>query len=87
MARSLFVVIILAVALVLIGGCSSAEPELVESEPNVPPPRSAAPFHDKCADTLKAFVDARGMVDYKRLRQESYELGLLLGELGKVDAG
>jgi hypothetical protein len=81
-AKSLFVFIILSAAQVLIGGCSPAE-----TEPDAPQLGIAVPFHDKCAETLEAFVDARGMVDYKRLRQERYELGLLLGELGKVDAG
>ncbi|MHC4566650.1 MAG: hypothetical protein ACYTE3_12930, partial [Planctomycetota bacterium] len=82
MAKCLFVFIILSAALTFIGGCSPAA-----TEPDAPQLGIAVPFHDKCADTLRTFVDARGMVDYKRLRQERYELGLLLGELGKVDAG
>jgi hypothetical protein len=69
-------------ALVLTGGCSPVETGL-----HVSPGGSADTLHDKCAETLEAFVDASGMVDYKRLREGIDELGLLLKELGRVDAG
>jgi hypothetical protein len=131
MAKGPVVLIILLVVLIFIGGCSTAEPELVESpevevvesepaevEPNKPEPEAAliaepnevevqsiepeiaepvktaadAPplratvsFHDKCADILKTFVDAQGMVDYKRLKRKRLALRTLLNEFGKLD--
>lgn len=66
----------------------SVEPEVVERvkiEPVEPQPPVFVSFHDKCADTLKDFVDERGMVDYKRLRRKRYEFGQLLAELGNLD--
>jgi len=66
----------------------SVEPEVVEpieTAIDEPQPSTAILFHDKCADTLNTFVNAQGMVDYKRLRRKRYELGLLLEELGKLD--
>jgi len=68
----------------------SVEPEVVEpikTAIDAPQPSTAVLFHDKCADTLRAFVDARGMVDYRQLRRQRYELGLLLEELGELDPG
>ncbi|UCF15313.1 MAG: DUF547 domain-containing protein [Phycisphaerales bacterium] len=89
MAKSLVFLTILLAVLLSIGGCSPAESKVVESvkvEPDAPRSRSAVSFHDKCADTLKTFVNAQGMVDYKRLSRNRHELELLLGELGNVDA-
>ena len=66
----------------------STVPEIVEpakARPADPQAQAIVPFHDKCADTLKDFVNDRGMVDYKRLRRKRYELGLLLDEFGKLD--
>lgn len=79
---------ILSAVLTFVGGCSPAEPETVgpvKTEPDDSQRRSATPFHDKCVGVLRTFVNARGMVDYKRLRPERYELGLLLEELGRID--
>jgi hypothetical protein len=73
-AKSLVVSIVLSAILMFVGGCSPVEQ--VKTEPGDSQARSAAPFHDKCADTLGAFVNARGMVDYKRLRPKRDELGL-----------
>ncbi len=87
MAKSLFVFIILLAALTFIDGCSSADREPVRAGSETEQRGSAVAFHDKCAATLSTFVDARGMVDYKRLRLERRELGLLLAELGKVNPG
>ncbi len=125
MDKGLVVFVISSAALVFIGGCPPAEPELaataevevvkpepaeiepaqVEPGPDQVVPERAVPeivepvearrddrqpqvtvsFHDKCADTLKDFVNDKGMVDYKRLRRKRYELGLLLEEFGKLD--
>lgn len=68
----------------------SVEPEVVEPAKtgiDDPQPSTAVLFRDKCADTLRAFVDARGMVDYRQLRRKRFELGLMLEELGKLDPG
>ncbi|MEA3226158.1 MAG: DUF547 domain-containing protein [Planctomycetota bacterium] len=58
--------------------------EPVEAGPDDPQPQATVSFHDKCADTLKDFVNDRGMVDYKRLRRKRYELRLLLEEFDKL---
>ncbi len=84
-AKSLFVFIILLAVLMFADGCSPTEREPVRTESETATLESATVFHGKCAATLGTFVDARGMVDYKHLRPERHELGLLLGELGKVD--
>ncbi len=66
------------------------EPEIVEpvnTEPDDRQPRATVSFHDKCADTLKTFVDAQGMVDYKGLRRRRYELRTLLEDFSKLDRG
>lgn len=68
----------------------SVEPEVVEPTKiaiDAPQPSTAVLFHDKCADTLGTFVDARGMVDYRQLKRKRYELELLLEELGKLGPG
>ena len=94
MAKGLVVLIISLAVPVLVGGCRPAEPEfaepLVEGEVVAPDPadqqpRAAVSFHEKCADTLKTFVDAQGMVDYKGLRRKRYELRTLLEEFSELD--
>ncbi len=68
----------------------SVEPEIVEPvkiEPDDQPLRATVSFHDKCADTLRDFVNDRGMVNYKRLRRKRYELRTLLEEFSKLDPG
>lgn len=106
MAKGLVVFIILSAVLIFIGGCSTAEPELVEPAPaeieqpvhiepdiakpvktvaDARPARAFESFNDKCADTLKTFVDAEGMIDYKRLKRKKLELRTLLDEFGKLD--
>ena len=83
MAKGLVVSIISLAVPFLVGGCRSAEP--VKTEPDDQQPRAAVSFHEKCADTLKTFVDAQGMVDYKGLRRKRYELRMLLEEFSKLD--
>jgi len=66
----------------------SVEGEIVEpvnTEPDDQQPRATVSFHDKCADTLKTFVDAQGMVDYEGLRRRRYELRTVLEEFSKLD--
>jgi hypothetical protein len=46
---------------------------------------SAASFHDKCAETLKDFVNEQGMVDYTTLRRQRLRLKALLGEFDDLD--
>lgn len=55
------------------------------TEPNDPNAGSAAAFHDKCADILKTYVKANGMVDYKGLTRKKPNLGALLDEFNKLD--
>jgi hypothetical protein len=81
-AKSLvFNTIVLAV-LLSIGGCSTAESEVERDALRF---ESAVSFHDKCADTLEAFVNSQGMVDYRRLKRKRDELRLLLGQLVRLD--
>jgi len=80
-ARSLVVSIILSAVQVFVAGCAGVKP-VVDAQR-----RSAAPIHDKCADVLKTYVDARGMVDYAALKPHTNELDLILEELGRVEPG
>ncbi len=43
------------------------------------------PFHDKCVEVLKNFVDDNGMVDYKTLRRKRLKLKALLQEFDNLD--
>ncbi|MHC4190994.1 MAG: DUF547 domain-containing protein [Planctomycetota bacterium] len=82
-------------ALVFIAGwpCVEAEPndvqarpdEVVPAEPDKVEPPPAASFHDKCAEVLKNFVNAQGMVDYKTLRRKRLDLKALLDEFDNLD--
>ena len=88
MAKGLVVLIVSLAAPILVAGCRSAEPEFTGLlEVGEPDPADIEPvsFHDKCADVLKTFVDAQGMVDYERLRGQTDELGALLEEFSKLD--
>ena len=57
--------------------------------PKTEPPKTKPPtkvaFHDKCAPILKAFVNDKGMVDYKTLKRKRPELKQLLDEFAKLD--
>ena len=66
---------------------SSIEPNEVKTapEPNQPKPQPTVPFHDKCADILKNYVDGKGMVNYKVLRRKRPELKNLLDEFADLD--
>jgi hypothetical protein len=59
--------------------------EPVKAEPNELDTEPAVSFHDKCAETLKNFVDDKGMVNYKALRGKRYGLRALLEEFRKLD--
>lgn len=54
-------------------------------EPAKPEFRPAVPFHDKCANILRNYVDEKGMVDYKSLKRKKSELKKLLDEFAKLD--
>lgn len=82
-AKALVVPIISLAVPFLVGGCRPAEP--VKTEPDDQQPRVTVSFHDKCADILKTFVDAHGMVDYGRLRRNKYQLTTVLEEFRKLD--
>jgi hypothetical protein len=87
-ARGLVVSMILLAVPVLVIGCRPAEPEFngpLEAGESDPADIEPVSFHDKCAGVLKAFVDARGMVDYERLRRQTDQLGTLLEEFSKLD--
>ena len=70
------------------------EPEPVEPEPNEVKPVKVEPndiqqppkvtFHDKCTDILNGFVDDKGMVDYRKLKQKRLMLRQLLDGFGKL---
>lgn len=56
------------------------EPNVVEPnvEPNDVKPSLKVTFHKKCADILSNFVDDKGMVDYRKLKQKRLKLKKLL---------
>jgi hypothetical protein len=54
-------------------------------EPNEQKPDSATPFHNKCAEIFKSFVDSRGMVNYKELRRKRLELRAVLDQYDNPD--
>ena len=56
----------------------------VKAEPNDVKPPPKVTFHDKCADILSNFVDDKGMVDYRKLKQKRLKLKQLLGEFTKL---
>ncbi len=58
--------------------------ELIKVEPNDVKPPPKVTFHDKCADILSTFVDDKGMVDYRRLKQKREKLKQLVGEFTKL---
>jgi len=65
---------------------NQAEPkkaEPVEIEPNVAKPRAFS-FHYKCVGLLSNYVDDKGMVDYRVLKQKKLELKKLLDEFAKL---
>ena len=88
MAKGLVVLIVSLAAPILVAGCRSAEPEFTGLlEVGEPDPADIEPvsFHDKCADLLKTFVDAQGMVNYEGLRRERYRLRTLLEQFSRLD--
>jgi len=54
-------------------------------KPPKPKPLTKVSFHDKCAPILKAFVNDKGMVDYKTLKRKRLELKQLLKEFADLD--
>ncbi len=70
-------------------GPAETEPNEVGSvkvEPNDVKPPLKVTFHDKCADILTSFVDDKGMVDYRRLKQRRLRLKRLLDEFAKLSS-
>ena len=67
---------------------TKTEPPKTEP-PKTEPPKTKPPtkvaFHDKCAPILKAFVNDKGMVDYRKLKRKRPELTQLLDEFAKLD--
>ncbi len=58
--------------------------ELIKVDPNNVKPPPKVTFHDKFAGILREFVDDKGMVDYRRLKQKRGKLKLLLSEFTKL---
>lgn len=68
-------------------GPAKTEPndgELIKVGPNDVKPHPKVTFHDKCADILSNFVDDKGMVDYRKLKQKREKLKQLVGEFSKL---
>jgi hypothetical protein len=63
------------------------EIKTVKVKPNDVKPPTKATFHDKCADILSSFVDDKGMVDYRRLKQKRLKLKKLLDEFAELGPG
>jgi hypothetical protein len=63
------------------------EIKTVKVEPNDVKPPPKVTFHDKCAYILTSFVDDKGMVDYRRLKQKRLKLKQLLGEFAELNPG
>ena len=59
--------------------------ELIKVEPNDVKPPPKVTFHDKCADILSNFVNDKGMVDYRKLKQKREKLKQLVGEFAKLN--
>ncbi|MHC4692212.1 MAG: DUF547 domain-containing protein [Planctomycetota bacterium] len=59
--------------------------ELIKVEPNNVKKHPKVTFNDKFADILSNFVDDKGMVDYRKLKQNREKLKLLLGEFTKLE--
>ncbi|MHC4111285.1 MAG: DUF547 domain-containing protein [Planctomycetota bacterium] len=59
--------------------------ELMKVEPNDVKPPPKVTFHDKCAGILNKFVNDKGMVDYRRLKQKRLKLKQLVGEFTKLN--
>ena len=81
-------------------GTTEAEPNKVETpkaepnevktvkvEPNDLKPPQKVTFHDKCADILTSFVDDKGMVGYRKLKQRRLKLKKLLDEFAELNPG
>jgi len=93
MAERLTVFTTSLIVLISITGCPQVTPEPVETtkvepakvEPPKPKPLPTVSFHDKCAPILNNFVDDKGMVDYKALKQKKRELKKLLDEFDELD--
>jgi hypothetical protein len=67
---------------------AKAEPneiKTVKVEPNDVKPPPEVTFHDKCSDILTSFVDDKGMVDYRRLKQRRLRLKRVLDEFAKLN--
>ena len=60
------------------------EVEPIKVEPNEVKPRPKVTFHDKCAGILNSFVDDKGMVNYRKLKQKKSKLKQLLDEFAKL---
>lgn len=65
-------------------GRTKVEPAAA-AEPNDAVIDRASAFHVRCADILKEYVDAKGMVDYKGLRRKRLDLRTLLNQFDKLD--
>jgi len=67
---------------------NSTEPVKADkAEPGDLKPEPPVSFLGEYADILTEFVNDKGLVDYKGLRRERYELGILLQEFSKLDPG
>jgi len=66
---------------------NKAEPNKinVKPEPNEVKPPPKVTFHDKFAGILSEFVDDKGMVDYRRLKQKRARLKQLLKEFAELN--
>ncbi len=93
MTKRLVIFTTLVTMLIFITGCPSVEPEPTKP-PQLKPPKAEPPkvkpypiipFHDKCADILRNYVDDEGMVDYKTLKRKKMELKELLNEFDELD--
>ncbi|MHC4462818.1 MAG: DUF547 domain-containing protein [Planctomycetota bacterium] len=55
-------------------------------KPPKPKPPTKVAFHNKCAPILKAFVNDKGKVDYRKLKLKRLELNQLLNEFANLDS-
>lgn len=89
MARDIIIFIFLMGLLAFImGGCDSTESEPVEFQETDSAeiePTPVVSFHNKCANILNNFVDDRGMVDYRAIKQRRSELKEVLDAFDDLD--
>jgi len=62
-----------------------ARTDSVKAQPAPPANKTATQLSDKCTEFLKKYVNADGMVDYKKLKSKKMELAKLIEQFKTID--